>query len=49
VAEFARGQIHAYGPDWRLPHSMASMSAQEACRREKLLPWKLSASEVIQA
>ncbi len=26
-AEFARDQIHAYGPDWRLPRSMGSMSA----------------------
>src|ERR1700756_4691660 len=26
-AEFARDQIHAYGPDWRLPRSKASMSA----------------------
>lgn len=27
AAEFARDQIHAYGPDWRLPRSMGSMSA----------------------
>jgi ATP-dependent Clp protease adaptor protein ClpS len=26
-AEFKRDQIHAYGPDWRLPHSEGSMSA----------------------
>ncbi len=26
-AEFARDQIHAFGPDWRLPRSKASMSA----------------------
>jgi len=26
-AEFARDQIHAYGPDWRLPQSKGSMSA----------------------
>ena len=26
-AEFARDQIHSYGPDWRLPRSKASMSA----------------------
>src|SRR5919197_4051797 len=26
-AEFARDQIHAYGPDWRLPASKSSMSA----------------------
>jgi ATP-dependent Clp protease adaptor protein ClpS len=26
-AEFARDQIHAYGPDWRLPRSTGSMSA----------------------
>ena len=26
-AEFARDQIHAYGPDWRLERSMGSMSA----------------------
>ena len=26
-AEFARDQIHAYGPDWRLPRSQGSMSA----------------------
>jgi ATP-dependent Clp protease adaptor protein ClpS len=26
-AEFARDQIHSYGPDWRLPQSMGSMSA----------------------
>ena len=26
-AEFARDQIHAYGPDWRLQRSMGSMSA----------------------
>jgi ATP-dependent Clp protease adaptor protein ClpS len=27
AAEFARDQIHAYGPDRRLPRSKASMSA----------------------
>jgi len=26
-AEFARDQIHAYGPDWRLVRSRGSMSA----------------------
>ncbi len=26
-AEFARDQIHTYGPDWRLPRSKGSMSA----------------------
>jgi ATP-dependent Clp protease adaptor protein ClpS len=26
-AEFARSQIHACGPDWRLPRSKGSMSA----------------------
>ncbi len=26
-AEYARDQIHAYGPDWRLPRSKGSMSA----------------------
>ncbi len=26
-AEFARDQIHAYGPDWRMPNSKGSMSA----------------------
>jgi ATP-dependent Clp protease adaptor protein ClpS len=26
-AEFAREQIHSYGPDWRLPRSKGSMSA----------------------
>jgi len=26
-AEFARDQIHSYGPDWRLPRSKSSMSA----------------------
>jgi ATP-dependent Clp protease adaptor protein ClpS len=26
-AEFARDQIHAFGPDWRLPRSKGSMSA----------------------
>ena len=26
-AEFARDQIHAYGPDWRMPKSKGSMSA----------------------
>ncbi len=26
-AEFARNQIHAYGPDWRLERSKGSMSA----------------------
>lgn len=32
-AEFAREQIHAYGPDWRLPSSKGSMSAvvEPAC------------------
>jgi len=32
-AEFARDQIHAYGPDWRLPRSKGSMSAvvEPAC------------------
>lgn len=32
-AEFARDQIHAYGPDWRLPRSQSSMSAvvEPAC------------------
>jgi ATP-dependent Clp protease adaptor protein ClpS len=32
-AEFARDQIHAYGPDWRLPRSQGSMSAviEPAC------------------
>ena len=28
AAEFARDQIHAYGPDWRLPRSKGSMSAE---------------------
>lgn len=28
AAEFARDQIHSYGPDWRLPRSMGSMSAE---------------------
>jgi ATP-dependent Clp protease adaptor protein ClpS len=28
AAEFARDQIHAYGPDWRLPRSKGSMSAR---------------------
>ena len=26
-AEYARDQIHAYGPDWRLPRSKGSMGA----------------------
>jgi ATP-dependent Clp protease adaptor protein ClpS len=26
-AEYARDQIHSYGPDWRLPRSQGSMSA----------------------
>jgi ATP-dependent Clp protease adaptor protein ClpS len=26
-AEFARDQVHAYGPDWRLERSKGSMSA----------------------
>jgi ATP-dependent Clp protease adaptor protein ClpS len=26
-AEFSRDQIHAYGPDWRLPRSQGSMRA----------------------
>ena len=26
-AEFARDQIHSYGPDWRLPRSQGSMAA----------------------
>jgi ATP-dependent Clp protease adaptor protein ClpS len=26
-AEFARDQVHSYGPDWRLPRSKGSMSA----------------------
>jgi Uncharacterized conserved protein len=26
-AEFARDQIHGYGPDWRMPQSKGSMSA----------------------
>jgi len=26
-AEFARDQIHAYGPDWRMPKCKGSMSA----------------------
>ena len=26
-AEFARDQIHAYGPDWRMPQSNQSMRA----------------------
>src|SRR6266498_3330652 len=26
-AEWGRDQIHAYGPDWRLPRSQGSMSA----------------------
>lgn len=26
-AELKRDQIHAYGPDWRLPHCQGSMSA----------------------
>jgi ATP-dependent Clp protease adaptor protein ClpS len=28
AAEYARDQIHAYGPDWRLPRSKGSMSAE---------------------
>jgi ATP-dependent Clp protease adaptor protein ClpS len=28
AAEFARDQIHAYGPDWRLERSKGSMSAE---------------------
>lgn len=27
AAEFARDQIHAYGPDWRMPKCKGSMSA----------------------
>jgi ATP-dependent Clp protease adaptor protein ClpS len=27
AAEFARDQIHSFGPDWRLPRSRGSMSA----------------------
>lgn len=27
AAEFSRDQIHAYGPDWRLPRSVSSMKA----------------------
>ena len=27
AAEFARDQIHAYGPDWRMPRCKGSMSA----------------------
>lgn len=27
AAEFARDQIHAYGPDWRLPNSKGPMRA----------------------
>jgi ATP-dependent Clp protease adaptor protein ClpS len=27
VAETKRDQIHAYGPDWRLPHSKGSVAA----------------------
>jgi ATP-dependent Clp protease adaptor protein ClpS len=26
-AELKRDQVHAYGPDWRLPHSRGSMAA----------------------
>jgi len=26
-AEYVRDQIHAYGPDWRMPRSKGSMSA----------------------
>jgi ATP-dependent Clp protease adaptor protein ClpS len=26
-AELKRDQIHAYGPDWRIPHCVGSMSA----------------------
>jgi len=26
-AELKRDQIHAYGPDWRIPHCTGSMSA----------------------
>ncbi|HET9321453.1 MAG TPA: ATP-dependent Clp protease adaptor ClpS [Bryobacteraceae bacterium] len=35
-AEFAREQIHAYGPDWRLPRSKGSMCAvvEPACTGE---------------
>ena len=35
-AEFARDQIQAYGPDWRLPRSKGSMSAvvEPACAGE---------------
>jgi len=35
-AEFAREQIHAYGPDWRLPRSKGSMCAvvEPACAGE---------------
>jgi ATP-dependent Clp protease adaptor protein ClpS len=28
AAEFARDQIHAYGPDWRLERSKGAMSAE---------------------
>jgi ATP-dependent Clp protease adaptor protein ClpS len=28
AAEFARDQIHTYGPDWRLERSKGSMSAE---------------------
>lgn len=28
AAEFARDQIHSYGPDWRLARSKGSMSAE---------------------
>lgn len=27
AAEFARDQIHGYGPDWRMPRCQGSMSA----------------------
>jgi ATP-dependent Clp protease adaptor protein ClpS len=27
AAEFARDQIHGYGPDWRMPKCKGSMSA----------------------
>jgi len=27
TAELKRDQVHAYGPDWRLPHSHGSMAA----------------------
>jgi|SRR5690348_15636605 ATP-dependent Clp protease adaptor protein ClpS len=34
AAEFARDEIHAYGPDWRLPRSKGSMSAVVEPARE---------------